>query len=88
MSGKTLICSNCGETGGAVSFLLCSCGRHGCFASTNGERGKELYTRNEVDYHLLQYLLVGEITYEEIQRTIGMMERATFPNIPHVCLLP
>jgi len=68
-----------------VHFVVCSCGNHGCFISRK-RRGKELHTRNEVNYYLLLYLLTGEINYKEVDRTLKEMDRVKFSDTFRACL--
>jgi hypothetical protein len=69
----------------SVHFLICSCGRHGCFVSQKRGRSQELYVRDDVDHHLLLFLLTEEINYDEIHRIVKEMERVSFRiHLSHV----
>lgn len=70
-----------------IRFRLCRCRLHGWFVGV-GVKRKDLYARDEVDYYILLYLLVGRIDYKEIDRIFKVMDRVNFPRLPQPCALP
>jgi hypothetical protein len=68
-----------------VRFVMCSCGRHGCFLGKDIER-EELHTRNEVFARAMLYLIKGYINYNELDRIWKEVNRANLSNTPYECL--
>lgn len=75
------------ESNGTVHFVMHGCNRHGCFVGKRG-RSQEFYTRKEVIDQLMLYLLLREIDYAELVRTLKLLTQVQFPSARSPCSLP